>query len=104
MSQYSDAFYICTLISTAACATVSIAPPERGELLKEEVRSEHSAEDANLLKQAVDEISRYRSMDRLIPSPHNVVTVAALEVSVPALHAVRVIYKLNSVLPSLDGR
>ncbi|KAG8219438.1 hypothetical protein J3R82DRAFT_365 [Butyriboletus roseoflavus] len=78
-NPYSDAFYICTLISTAACATVSIAPPERGELLKEEVRSEHSAEDVNLLKQAVDEISRYRSMDRLIPSPHNVVTVAALE-------------------------
>ncbi|KAG9313991.1 hypothetical protein JVU11DRAFT_4768 [Chiua virens] len=78
-NPYSDAFYICTLVSTAACATISVAPPERGELLKEEVRSEQSAEDANLLKQAVDEISRYRSMDRLISSPHNVVTIAALE-------------------------
>ncbi|KIJ22155.1 hypothetical protein PAXINDRAFT_6271 [Paxillus involutus ATCC 200175] len=78
-NPYSDAFYICTLISTAACATVSTASPERGELLKEEVRSEHNAEDISLMKQAIDEISRYRSMDRLIPSPHNVVTTAALE-------------------------
>lgn len=67
------------------------------------MRSEHNAEDANLLKQAVDEISRYRSMDRLIPSPHNVVTVAALEVSVLTLHAMRLIYKLNLVLPSFNG-
>jgi transcription initiation factor TFIID subunit 2 len=79
--QYSDAFYICTMISAVACATVSIAPPERGELLREEIRSEHTSEDANLMKQAVDEVSRYRSMDRLIPSPKNVVTTAVLEVS-----------------------
>ncbi|KAG6333744.1 hypothetical protein ID866_5345, partial [Astraeus odoratus] len=78
-NPYSDALYICTLISSMACAMVSTAPPERGELLREEVRSEHTAEDATLLKQAVDEVNRYRSMDRLIPSHHNVVTTAALE-------------------------
>ncbi|OJA15957.1 TAF2 protein [Rhizopogon vesiculosus] len=78
-NPYSDALYICTLISAIACATVSVAPPERGELLREEVRSEHTTEDASLMKQAVDEVSRYRSMDRLIPSPKNVVTIAALE-------------------------
>ncbi|KAF9245714.1 hypothetical protein BU15DRAFT_85416 [Melanogaster broomeanus] len=86
-NSYSDAFYICTLISTVACATVSTAPPERGELLKEEVQAEHNAEDVSLMKQAVDEITRYRSMDRLIPSPHNVVTTAALEVSPSSLNA-----------------
>ncbi|KAG2046284.1 hypothetical protein BDR06DRAFT_1037833 [Suillus hirtellus] len=78
-NPYSDAFYICTMISAVACATVSIAPPERGELLREEVRSDHTTEDANLMKQAIDEVSRYRSMDRLIPSPKNVVTTAVLE-------------------------
>ncbi|KAG2155663.1 TATA-binding protein associated factor Taf2 [Suillus clintonianus] len=78
-NPYSDAFYICTLISAVACATVSVAPPERGELLREEVQSEHTTEDANLMKQAIDEVSRYRSMDRLIPSPKNVVTTAVLE-------------------------
>ncbi|KAI6012544.1 hypothetical protein F5J12DRAFT_818579 [Pisolithus orientalis] len=79
-NPYSDTFYICTLISCAACALVSTAPPERGELLREEVRSEQTAEDVNLLKQAVEEANRYKSMDRLIPSPHNVVSIAVLEV------------------------
>lgn len=78
-NPYSDTFYICTLISCAACALVSTAPPERGELLREEVRSEQTAEDVNLLKQAVEEVNRYKSMDRLIPSPHNVVSIAVLE-------------------------
>ncbi|EGO05242.1 hypothetical protein SERLA73DRAFT_82815 [Serpula lacrymans var. lacrymans S7.3] len=78
-NPYSDAFYICTIISASACATVSTAPPERGELLPTETRSEQNSEDTSLLKQAISEIDRYRSMDRLITSPHNVVTIAALE-------------------------
>ncbi|KAI6112477.1 hypothetical protein EDD16DRAFT_1167057 [Pisolithus croceorrhizus] len=78
-NPYSDTFYICTLISCVACALVPTASPERGELLREEVRSEQTAEDVNWLKQAVEEVNRYKSMDRLIPSPHNVVTIAVLE-------------------------
>ncbi|KAG6813996.1 hypothetical protein H0H92_004489 [Tricholoma furcatifolium] len=78
-NPYSDGYYICTIISAAASSTVSIAPPERGELLPSEVRNEHNAEDAELLKQSIVEVDRYRSMDRLIPSTHNCVTVAALE-------------------------
>lgn len=78
--QYSDGFYICTLISAAAAAAVSTASPERGELLTLEVQSEHNAEDSELLKQIVAEVDRYRNMDRLIPSPHNSVTMAAMEV------------------------
>ncbi|KAF8727766.1 hypothetical protein AX14_007043, partial [Amanita brunnescens Koide BX004] len=75
----SDGFYISAIISAAACASVSTAPPERGEILPSEVRSEHTAEDLDLLRQTLGEVDRYRSMDRLIPSPHNVVTIAALE-------------------------
>ncbi|KAF8640825.1 hypothetical protein AX17_000474 [Amanita inopinata Kibby_2008] len=78
-NTHSDGFYICAVISAAACANVSTAPPERGEILPSEVRSEHSAEDLELVKQTLGEVDRYRSMDRLIPSPHNVVTIAALE-------------------------
>jgi transcription initiation factor TFIID subunit 2 len=78
--QYADGFYICTIISSAAYATVSTASPERGELLPAEVRTEYNEEDADLLKQSLAEVDRYRSMDRLIPSTHNNVTVAALEV------------------------
>ncbi|KAK0465504.1 uncharacterized protein EV420DRAFT_1514646 [Desarmillaria tabescens] len=79
VNPYSDGFYICTIISAAACATISMAAPERGELLPTEVRSEHNAEDQQLLKEIVAEVDRYRSMDRLIPSAHNIVTIAALE-------------------------
>ncbi|KAK0505753.1 TATA-binding protein associated factor Taf2 [Armillaria luteobubalina] len=79
VNLYSDGFYICTIISAAACATISMAAPERGELLPTEVRSEHNAEDQQLLKGIVAEVDRYRSMDRLIPSAHNIVTIAALE-------------------------
>ena len=55
-------------------------PPERGEILPSQAQNEN-LEDAKLLKEALSEIERYRSMDRLIPSPHNIVTIAALEVS-----------------------
>jgi len=80
-SQYTDAFYICTIISALACASVSTVPPERGELFPTEVKNDQTSEEANLLKQSLSEVDRYRSMDRLIPSPHNVVTIATLEVS-----------------------
>ena len=80
-SQNTDAFYICTIVSALACASISIVPPERGELFPTEVKSDQTLEEANLLKQSLSEVDRYRSMDRLIPSPHNVVTMATLEVS-----------------------
>ena len=62
-----------------------MAPPERGELLPTETRSDYSPEDVELVKQTRMEVDRYRSMDRLIPSPHNIVTIAALEVSLITL-------------------
>ncbi|KAJ6541894.1 hypothetical protein B0H19DRAFT_1175115 [Mycena capillaripes] len=78
-NPYADGFYISTIICSAAHATVSTASPERGELLPSEVRTEYNEEDAELLKQSLAEVDRYRSMDRLIPSTHNNVTIAALE-------------------------
>jgi transcription initiation factor TFIID subunit 2 len=45
-----------------------------------ETKTEQTSDDVVLLKQALSEVDRYRSMDRLIPSPHNVVTIAAVEV------------------------
>ncbi|KAF9531853.1 hypothetical protein CPB83DRAFT_785561 [Crepidotus variabilis] len=78
-NPYSDGFYISSIISAAAHANVSTAPPERGELLPTETRSDYSPEDMELVKQTRTEVDRYRSMDRLIPSPHNIVTIAALE-------------------------
>lgn len=80
MCQFSDAYYVCSIISALACATVSAASPERGELTRTEPKNDQSIEDQQLLQATIAEVERYRSMDRLIPSFHNVVTVAALEV------------------------
>ncbi|KAJ7877445.1 hypothetical protein B0H14DRAFT_3783570 [Mycena olivaceomarginata] len=77
--KYADGFYICTIISSAAYATISTASPERGELLPSEVRTEYNEEDADLLKQSLSEVDGYRAMDRLIPSTHNNITIACLE-------------------------
>jgi transcription initiation factor TFIID subunit 2 len=77
--------YICNVIASLACAVVPDRPPERGELsaaqANEQSGEDKSAEDKQLLQLAVTEVVRYRNMDRLVPSTHNVVTVAALEVS-----------------------
>ncbi|KAH8094603.1 hypothetical protein BXZ70DRAFT_1009904 [Cristinia sonorae] len=78
-NPYSDALYICSIISALGTATVSTVPPERGQFTDTENRPIMDEQDAELLKQALTEIDRYRSMDRLIPSPHNVVTIAAIE-------------------------
>jgi transcription initiation factor TFIID subunit 2 len=80
LCQYSDAFYICTNIAALACSTLCTTPPERGELTQTETQVEQSGEDIDLMKQAIAEVDRYRNMDRLIPSYHNIVTIATLEV------------------------
>ena len=72
-----------------------------------EAPTEPSAEDANLVKLAIAEVERYRSMDRLIPSPHNVVTIAVLEVRteldtlIPYLSSIHTQFYLVLTLASL---
>ncbi|KAI0639863.1 hypothetical protein C8Q77DRAFT_1083269 [Trametes polyzona] len=78
-NPYADALYICTIISALAYASVSAVPPERGEFISTESGPVQDPQDAELLKQAISEVDRYRSMDRLIPTFHNVVTVAVIE-------------------------
>ena len=63
-----------------AAATLCTTAPERGELTQSETIVEQTAEDIELMQKANAEVDRYRNMDRLIPSYHNVVTIAALEV------------------------
>lgn len=78
-NAYTDAFYICTIIASLAGASVCANAPEKGELAADAPVKPMEPEDARLLKDAVAEVDRYRNMDRLIASPHNAVTVAALE-------------------------
>ncbi|KAH6899280.1 hypothetical protein BKA70DRAFT_1526881 [Coprinopsis sp. MPI-PUGE-AT-0042] len=63
----------------ALAAMISTSPPECVELLPMETYSDHNEEDLELIKQTHIEVDWYRSMDRLIPSPHNIVAIAALE-------------------------
>jgi transcription initiation factor TFIID subunit 2 len=65
---------------------------------------EHNDEDAELLKRTVAEVERYKSMDRLIQSPHNIVTIAALEVRI--IVQIFIIYLLyfRPVFPSSQPR
>ena len=59
---------------------MSTVPPEHGEFVATETRPVLDPQDEDLLKQADTEVKRYRNMDRLIPSFHNIVTVATIEV------------------------
>ena len=59
---------------------MSARPPERGEFISNDAGPVQDQEDLDLLKRALAEVDRYRSMDRLIPTYHNVVTVAVIEV------------------------
>ena len=61
---------------------MSTVPLERGESVTADTRPPMDPTDAGLLQQAAAEIDRYRSMDRLIPSVHNVVSIATIEVGV----------------------
>ncbi|EIW64059.1 uncharacterized protein TRAVEDRAFT_55102 [Trametes versicolor FP-101664 SS1] len=78
-NPYADALYISTVISALGYAIVSAVPPERGEFVSSENGPVPDLQDAELLKLALSEVDRYRSMDRLIPTFHNVVTVAVIE-------------------------
>ncbi|EJD48509.1 hypothetical protein AURDEDRAFT_112948 [Auricularia subglabra TFB-10046 SS5] len=78
-NAYSDARYISCIITALGHACVSTAPPEYGELMQTQGRTDQNQEDVELLDQATAEVERYRTMDRLVPSSHNVVTVSVLE-------------------------
>ncbi|KAH9943990.1 uncharacterized protein BXZ73DRAFT_39443 [Epithele typhae] len=79
LNPYADAFYICSIISALGCSLVSTLLPERGEFISNDSAPHPNEEDDDLLKKAIAEVDRYRSMDRLIPTFHNVVTVAVIE-------------------------
>ena len=70
------------MISALGCSLVSTLLPERGEFISNDSGPVQDPQDMELLKSAISEVDRYRSMDRLIPTFHNVVTVAVIEVGI----------------------
>ncbi|KAG0100029.1 hypothetical protein BGZ93_004620 [Podila epicladia] len=79
---FSDNYYVSTLISALGHALVP-DPPMSTELddddEEEEFELMDDVEGADILTQAVREIDRYRTLDYLIPTYHNTITVSCLQ-------------------------
>ncbi|KAF8603233.1 hypothetical protein BDV93DRAFT_556870 [Ceratobasidium sp. AG-I] len=94
-NTYSDDMYVATLISALAASLIPPDAPERNELLLHpHAHSQHpneteleeairegaeEEENAEVLRRAAAQVERYRARDRLVPSRHNVVSVAVVE-------------------------
>jgi transcription initiation factor TFIID subunit 2 len=76
--QFTDSYYIASVINSLANTFISLAVTEGSDFFTS--RHADPLSDTKL-RLAVDEIERYMSMDRLVPSYHNVITLAGLEVS-----------------------
>ena len=75
--------YIAAVIAGLARSLTPLRMPEVSELSHAVWQPELDGEDRDVLELAKEEIDRYREMDRLNPSPHNVVSIAILEVYCP---------------------
>ncbi|GAA5825196.1 hypothetical protein JCM3770_002346, partial [Rhodotorula araucariae] len=71
-NKYSDAHYITAIMHALSHALVNVLPRPEAEQLTEVDANEN-------LAPAVQEVDRYLSADRLVPSYHNIVTVAGIE-------------------------
>ncbi|CDZ96230.1 TATA binding protein associated factor [Phaffia rhodozyma] len=86
INKYSDSSYVATIIACLGYCLVLTASVELGgaspaaaDLSKPDHRT-----SILLLEQAADQVDRYMEMDRLVPSFHNVVTLAGLEWKIKA--------------------
>ncbi|KAG9000448.1 hypothetical protein FRB94_005418 [Tulasnella sp. JGI-2019a] len=82
-NKFSDGLYISTIIAALGSSLLSMLGPVRANEQSQLVqRAQAPAENslaAALLSEAASEVDRYREMDRLVPSMHNVMSIAALE-------------------------
>lgn len=88
--------YIATLITALAASLIPPDVSERNELvnsarnsnmnpneteMEEAMRTAMEEEESSeVLRRAAAQVERYRSRDRLVPSRHNVISIAAIEV------------------------
>ncbi|KAG9008792.1 hypothetical protein FRB90_008736 [Tulasnella sp. 427] len=78
-NPYSDGLYISTLIAAVGTTLLPTIQVEQSQLMATTQAPLEKTQEAELLRNALIEIERYREMDRLVPSMHNVVSIAALE-------------------------
>lgn len=77
-NAFSDAYYITTIIAALGNPFVSAVMREQSELAA--LSYFEAPPEQAILTAAVDEVTRYTNLDRLVPSYHNVITVAGVEV------------------------
>ncbi|OXC60064.1 hypothetical protein LQV05_005617 [Cryptococcus neoformans] len=80
-NQYSDSFYLAAVI-TAISNAFTVGSAAQGMLSETEIESEQL-----LQKEATDVLDRAMTVDRLMPSYHNVVTKAGLEAQMKSILA-----------------
>lgn len=73
-NEFSDGYYIATIISTLGDAFIPTQDIVDG-------MEEDDPENEKLLEAAVSEIERFRTLDCVIPTYHNVVTMSCLKVT-----------------------
>ncbi|KAM0754710.1 hypothetical protein T439DRAFT_120001 [Meredithblackwellia eburnea MCA 4105] len=75
-NKYSDAFYISTVMSGLGHAFVAVATRDTGQFSDTDLSERR---ENTYLEPALEEVDRYMSSDRLVPSYHNVITTAGIE-------------------------
>lgn len=76
-NQYSDAFYVATLMS--GLAQTLVTRPQGGMMTFDFASEEDEIRAIDFQKAAIEEIERHRRIDEWIPSWNNLLTVTALE-------------------------
>jgi transcription initiation factor TFIID subunit 2 len=79
-NSMSDTFYLTSVIAALGHSFLAVSLQESGQFTSEDSFLEEVNNNA-FLEPAVAEIERYMSADRLVPSYHNAITVAGIEVS-----------------------
>lgn len=77
-NPFSDTFYITCIINALGHSLVAVAPRDAGQFTEQ-----NNFEEVNgnvNLQPAIEEVERYMSADKLVPSYHNAITVAGIEV------------------------
>lgn len=74
---------MCTVIAALGRTLLPGRAPEQSELSRTAWAPELDDEDREVLDLATIEVERYRDLDRLNPSAHNAISIAAIEVRLP---------------------
>ncbi|KAK3848138.1 MAG: hypothetical protein J3R72DRAFT_357988, partial [Linnemannia gamsii] len=80
-NAFSDNYYVSTLVSALGHSLIPDVTRGRGADDEDDEMFEHTDDQQGkeILEQAVREIDRYRTLDYLIPTYHNTVTVSCLQ-------------------------